>query len=95
MKTPSIYLDTSVIGGCFDSEFKIWSNALIDDIHRGLFIGVISELVEAEIFDAPLNIQEKYFEFLNLNPKILKLDEESFALVESYLSRELTSYGKE
>ena len=26
-----VYIDTSVIGGCFDSEFKEWSNKLFDD----------------------------------------------------------------
>lgn len=49
MKTQRIYLDTSVIGGCFDNEFEIWSNALIDDIRSGLFYGVSSEVTEAEI----------------------------------------------
>ena len=56
MKTQRIYLDTSVIGGCFDDEFEVWSNALINDIHRGLFDGVTSEVVEAEIADAPKNV---------------------------------------
>ena len=26
-----VYIDTSVIGGCFDSEFEEWSNILFDD----------------------------------------------------------------
>jgi hypothetical protein len=26
MKKPLIYLDTSVIGGCYDQEFSQWSN---------------------------------------------------------------------
>ena len=35
MKTPLIYLDTSVIGGCFDVEFEKWSNGLFKDIKNG------------------------------------------------------------
>jgi hypothetical protein len=31
-------LDTSVIGGCFDSEFSKWSNALISDFRDEKFI---------------------------------------------------------
>ncbi len=27
-----IYIDTSVLGGCFDAEFSTWSNALIRDL---------------------------------------------------------------
>ncbi len=26
-----VYIDTSVIGGCFDREFKEWSNQLFDE----------------------------------------------------------------
>jgi hypothetical protein len=26
-----VYADTSVIGGCFDDEFKQWSNALFQE----------------------------------------------------------------
>ena len=37
MKIPRIYIDTSVIGGCFDDEFNVWSNALFNDLRKGLF----------------------------------------------------------
>ena len=89
MKTQRIYLDTSVIGGCFDNEFEVWSNALINDIRRGLFYGVTSEVVEAEIFDAPKNVREKFLEFLKMNPEILELDPEVFELVDNYLQQKI------
>ncbi len=89
MKTQRIYLDTSVIGGCFDAKFEVWSNALIDDIRSGLFSGVTSEVVEAEISDAPKNVQEKFIEFLNMNPEILRVDWETFELVDKYLQHEI------
>ena len=72
MKTQRIYLDTSVIGGCFDDEFEIWSNSLMKDIEIGLFTGVTSELVEAEIADAPQNVYKQFLKFLELNPEVLK-----------------------
>lgn len=31
----TIYIDTSVIGGCFDKEFEVWSNRLFDDFKTG------------------------------------------------------------
>lgn len=31
MKAQRVYIDTSVLGGCFDPEFARWSNALIED----------------------------------------------------------------
>ena len=79
MKTQRIYLDTSVIGGCFDNEFEIWSNALIDDIRSGLFYGVSSEVTEAEIADAPKSVREKFIEFLKMEPEILKISTEIIA----------------
>jgi len=30
MKILRIYVDTSVVGGCFDPEFAPWSNGLIE-----------------------------------------------------------------
>jgi len=41
---PRIYTDTSIIGGCFDEEFEIWSNKLIDEISQSRYIAVISEV---------------------------------------------------
>ncbi|HBL27373.1 MAG TPA: hypothetical protein DD490_11115 [Acidobacteria bacterium] len=49
MKKLRIYLDTSVIGGCFDHEFAPWSNALLEDFLAGSFVPVLSQLVAAEI----------------------------------------------
>jgi len=30
-----IYIDTSVISGCFDIEFEEWSNRLFEDLKNG------------------------------------------------------------
>jgi hypothetical protein len=38
-----VYIDTSVIGGCFDKEFEDWSNQLFEDFISGKRIAVISE----------------------------------------------------
>ena len=59
MKIQRVYLDTSVIGGCFDSEFSKWSNALFSDFRSKIYFPVLSDLVEAEIQDAPEDIKPK------------------------------------
>jgi hypothetical protein len=82
-------LDTSVIGGCFDAEFEVWSNSLMDDITKGLFKGITSEIVSAEIADAPEFVQEKFSAFLDLDPEILTIDTEAIELVEYYLKRQI------
>ncbi len=89
MKTQRVYLDTSVIGGCFDDEFEIWSNALINDIRIGLFNGVTSEVVEAEINDAPKDVRKKFLEFLQMNPEILRVNAEAINLVDVYMQHKI------
>ena len=53
MKAQRVYIDTSVLGGCFDPEFARWSNTLMADFHSGRLKPVISEIMSAEIADAP------------------------------------------
>lgn len=53
MKIQRIYIDTSVIGGCFDVEFTEWSNGLVADFRTGIFHPLLSEVIAAEIADAP------------------------------------------
>ena len=43
MKRLRIYVDTSVIGGCFDPEFRAWSNGLIKDFRARRFHLVLSD----------------------------------------------------
>jgi hypothetical protein len=53
-----IYLDTSVIGGCFDAEFSKWSNLLFEDIIKGNFISYISFLTLDELRFAPEKVRK-------------------------------------
>ena len=57
MKILRIYVDTSVLGGCFDVEFAPWSNGLIEDFRRGWFKPVLSEVTAAEVQQAPEPVQ--------------------------------------
>jgi hypothetical protein len=89
MKIPRVYADTSVIGGCFDEEFAPWSNGLMKDFRLDNFKPVVSELVSAEIEDAPEHVRTKYAELLQLNPLILEITEEVLALAEAYQQRKI------
>ncbi|MBU4486345.1 MAG: type II toxin-antitoxin system VapC family toxin [Candidatus Delongbacteria bacterium] len=87
MNIQKIYIDTSVIGGCFDKEFKLWSNSLIEDIKNGIFIPVLSEVVGSEIESAPERIKLKYFEILQHNSIFLELTDEAVMLAKEYQKR--------
>ena len=67
MKKQTVYIDTSVIGGCFDDEFKEWSNNLVINFQKGLFIPVLSEITAAEINEAPFEVKTIYQEILGLD----------------------------
>nr|VFK64759.1 MAG: hypothetical protein BECKUNK1418G_GA0071005_105014 [Candidatus Kentron sp. UNK]VFK71225.1 MAG: hypothetical protein BECKUNK1418H_GA0071006_105513 [Candidatus Kentron sp. UNK] len=89
MKIQRVYTDTSVIGGCFDEEFAPWSNGLIEDFRLGKLKQVVSELVSAEIEDAPEHVKNKYAEILALGPEILEINEQIFALADIYQERNI------
>jgi hypothetical protein len=64
MKIPRVYLDTSVLGGCFDPEFAVWSNGLLEDFRAGLLIPVLSDWLATEIGRAPERVRTVYGELL-------------------------------
>jgi len=87
MKTQRIYIDTSVIGGCFDPEFAKWSNGLLQDFRNGTFQPLLSEIIAAEIEEAPVNVQIVYAELMSLNAEILAVGESALELADEYQTR--------
>jgi predicted nucleic acid-binding protein len=91
MKTQRIYLDTSVIGGCFDAEFAPWSNGLFNDISNGLFTPATSDIVSAELFYAPKEVKGKYQEFMQFHPDILEVNSNVEMLSDAYIGHQILS----
>ncbi len=84
MKTQRIYIDTSVIGGCFDPEFAEWSNGLLQDFRNGTFRPLLSEVTAAEVGDAPEDVQAIYAELISLNAEVLTVEESALKLADEY-----------
>jgi hypothetical protein len=89
MKLQRVYLDTSVLGGCFDPEFREWSNGLVQDIREGAFKALLSQVTAAEVQDAPERVQELYAELLSLDPEIIEVTEEALLLADAYQQRNI------
>lgn len=89
MKKTRVYIDTSVIGGCFDKEFKLWSDGLVQDFKSGLFIPVLSDIVAAEVVDAPEAVRMKYDEILGLGHEFVASDREAIELADKYQLRKI------
>jgi len=89
MKTPRIYIDTSVIGGCFDDEFSIWSNGLMKDFAAGTFLPILSDVLAAEVRDAPEAVRQKYEALLDGAHELVLVTEEVLELAQAYQRREI------
>jgi hypothetical protein len=87
MKIQRIYIDTSVVGGCFDLEFAEWSNGLLQDFRNGTFQPLLSEVVAAEIEDAPEEVQFVYAELIAMNAETLAVEESALELADEYQKR--------
>lgn len=75
-----VYIDTSVIGGCLDEEFRDGSITFINKVKNGDIIAVISELTDIELRDAPEEVQKiikdipiEYIEYVELTEEALNL----------------------
>jgi len=75
-----IYADTSVIGGCFDTEFKEYSLGLFEEFKSGNFKLIRSDLVLMELAPARPEIRNKLNEIppgniisANVNAKTIEL----------------------
>jgi hypothetical protein len=85
MHKPRIYIDTSVIGGCFDEEFAEWSNKLFEELKDGKKIAVISDLTIEEIEEAYKYIQDKLWEIPSDSLEILRKTKEIEELSDKYI----------
>ena len=77
MERLRIYIDTSVLGGCFDAEFAVWSNGLVRDFRAGRLIPVLPSVTAAEVQDAPAPVRDLHQEILQLAGSGLPVTAES------------------
>lgn len=54
----SIYVDTSVYGGRFDTEFSFWTELFFDRIKKSDIRIIYSEVVDDELFNAPKKVKD-------------------------------------
>jgi hypothetical protein len=84
-----IYIDTSVIGGCGDSEFAEESLRLFDLVRQGRLVLLISDVLIQELADDPLNIR-KIFEGLSESMvETVPLSEAVLQLRDAYLAADV------
>lgn len=82
---PRVYIDTSVIGGCLDEEFREHSELLFKDFEEDRLQAVISNTTIAEVLEAPENVRTLLTTPALKNGEIVYLDEEAVSLAEAYI----------
>ena len=80
-----IYVDTSVIGGCYDKEFEEWSNKLVDEFIVGTKIVVLSDITIEELEDAPEKVRNVITRIPKENIESVFLDYQGQQLAELYI----------
>lgn len=80
-----VYIDTSVIGGYFDTEFMEWTKLLFHDFQTGKRIAVVSDITLDELADAPQRVRDNFealpqntLEMLIADETVYKLAEKSY-----------------
>ena len=89
MKKLRIYVDTSVLGGCFDSEFERWSNRLVETFRRGKYVAVLSGVTAAEVERAPEQIRQIHAELISGGAELLLVSPEAMDLLAKYELRKI------
>jgi predicted nucleic acid-binding protein len=90
-KAIRIYLDTSVIGGCLDDEFRTPSVRLFERARAGKALLVISDITLAELASAPPKVRNVIDGLPRACLELVHQDAESETLAEEYLRQAVVS----
>ena len=86
MHIPTLYLDSSILGGYFDEQFKEATQELWKQAHSGLYRFMASILVEDEMLEAPERVRELFEKTFIEEGSVLDFDQEMDDLARLYLS---------
>lgn len=94
MRIQKIYIDTSVLGGYFDIEFDVATRRLFDEVKKGEYKVVVSNITEAELLNAPERVKTLLND-LNIDYEVISLTDDAVNLALEYIRENVigqTSY---
>lgn len=80
-----IYIDTSVVGGFFDEEFKEATNKLFERLNNNEILFVVSDLLDIELISAPQHVREHLLRYSAEKFQRVELTEEAIKLADLYI----------
>ena len=84
-----IYIDTSVVGGFFDLEFKEPTKKLFERLEKGEVIFVVSDLLELELSRAPERVRDLLYNYSSNMFERVVLTEEIIKLADTYIEEKV------
>ena len=81
-----IYIDTSVVGGYFDEEFKEATTKLFDRLDKNEIVFVVSDLLDLELLNAPQQVRQLLHNYSADKFQRVELTEEAIKLADTYIS---------
>ena len=84
-----IYIDTSVIGGYFDEEFKDATRELFKRFENNEITFVVSDLIDLELIEAPKKVRELLYKFSADKFERVELTNEAVILADTYIAEKV------
>ena len=81
-----VYIDTSVVGGQFDKEFSADTIPFFEAVTKGLFVIIVSDLLEAELMRAPEHVKEFLASLPSQQIESIRLTQEASELADQYIT---------
>ena len=84
-----IYIDTSVLGGYFDEEFKEATRSFFERFENNELIFVVSDLLDVELIRAPKNVKELLHNYSADKFERIELTEDAIKLANTYIEEKV------
>ncbi len=84
-----IYIDTSVVGGYFDEEFKDVTRELFKRFENNEITFVVSDLLDLELIGAPKTVRELLCKFPADKFERVELTDEAVLLADTYIAEKV------
>ncbi len=84
-----IYIDTSVVGGYFDEEFKEATVKLFERLDNNEIVFVVSDLLDLELINAPQQVREHLLHYSADKFQRVELTEEAIKLADTYIDEKV------
>ena len=84
-----IYIDTSVVGGFFDEEFKGATIRLFERLNNNEIIFVVSDLLDLELINAPQHVREHLRNYSADKFERFEINEDTIKLANAYIDEKV------